>query len=296
MKVIGIVFILLAIIMSCGQIPGKGARIADLGKRNKISKKKILEGEKNTIEPEKSEEKAINEIEKTFKEGIVTVKKEKVDSFITLDKRLRQLRDELKGARIKFMSQGHAFPDNLEGRVLIQGAINTGKYSFPNILKVIKDRGIDFERSGQIDEFYAGLGYDVGFITKLDAIISKLDRRGDRYDIAFKVIKNIGEIEHYKREVLNRHLGSSNLSKLKGKNNEIIAVINGFLDNFIEAKSNAIELIKKQIEVVANKTKEKDIYDELQEATHYNLEINRALGAVQQEYNKILNFSLKLDN
>ncbi|AYE36843.1 hypothetical protein DB313_04920 (plasmid) [Borrelia turcica IST7] len=211
--------------------------------------------------------------------------------YATLEKKVKELREEHERAKNKFKEAGHPFPNKEERSRLFpnsqeskraERAFMAKQYSFFNIVNLMRSQGSykypDIRSQGnhrypdRMDDFYAGLEYDAGFLTELDKIIPKLNHEELNYGSSeassfyHHFLNRIGEVGEYNRKVLYEYLSDEKLAKLKRGNDADIEKANELLDEFMKKKADLLGLIKTQIKEVENYKKRNDFYIKVIEA------------------------------
>ncbi|BDU63335.1 hypothetical protein BOFE_08750 (plasmid) [Candidatus Borrelia fainii] len=126
-----------------------------------------------------------------------------------------------------------------------------------------------FTSSEYQSDIYAAMGSDVSVIMNLERIFNNLDLKepawytyGDT-KIAVHLFNLLLNISEYTRKLVNVHLSSTNLEKIRmGKSVEDIITIDALLGEFIKEREKAINTVQYQIISLASKNK-KEMLDGL---------------------------------
>lgn len=119
-----------------------------------------------------------------------------------------------------------------------------------------------FVSAEQQSDIYAALGSDLGVVLELERIFNNLDLKyppsytyGDT-KVADHLFNLLLKISDYTRNLVNIHLSSSNLERIKHtKSVEDIIALDALLENFIRVRDKAVKTVQDQITLLASKNK-----------------------------------------
>ncbi|QMU99641.1 hypothetical protein F0310_04310 (plasmid) [Borrelia sp. A-FGy1] len=259
MKMYRVLFILLVIVMSCGQQTSN----KEDKNHKKILKTKKQKRNRGTVGQG-------NDVKKADKDSDFAVVGEQMSApYYMLERKVKALRGKLESARSIFIKQGHSFPNLVDSKSIVK-AVMSRQHSFPTIVSVfLYEYGAE-SLPERVDEFYAGLGYDVAFITKLEEICyeliaykpGNLDEFGGKYYFCEEIIFPMINAYNLNQKILYEYFSDTNLVKLKSDNNpENIAKANKLLGEYIKIRVNVLDRMAEQMEIVRKSNKGAEIYN-----------------------------------
>ncbi|QMU99640.1 hypothetical protein F0310_04305 (plasmid) [Borrelia sp. A-FGy1] len=281
MKIYRMLLMLIIVMMSCDQQTSNkrgDKRKIGIFKTRKHERKKI------SIDQKKLDEK-------TYEQASIEDEKIEYSPYDILESKVKILRNDIESAKGIFVARGHTAPDFTDFNS-IKDAIDSGKYSFSNILNLISRQTRTITAFPKIvDRIYASLGYNIDTLLKLEEIIPKVLNNNyasfdafNLYDSFLRILSNLYDLNH---KVLYDIFSDITLAKLKSANNLTdIEKASYLLDRFDKLKVSLVLNVKEQIEIATRKKDKKDIFEELKKA--YGQAFRSGYLALDIEYFNIL--------
>ncbi|WKC58710.1 hypothetical protein [Borrelia sp. P9F1] len=249
----------------------------EAGKKDKKDEMKEEEAGKKDKKEDEMKEEAKVEIEDEEEKERESEERMAQGIYLELERKSRGYRAELERDKLIFISGGQ---------------------SFPVLVNKLKGVGSSYANPGEMNKIYAGLGYDIDSIRKLEESFPgfTISMFGDKSGTVFIVASFLTlfvDINSYTQEMLNESLGNSNLAKARGiKKPAMMNLIMQKLDEFIVKRKELLEKIKSGLsKMEANKHNKSLVYDEMQKMTGGGLGLSAEcarLGKISEDIKKLI--------
>ncbi|UGQ16775.1 hypothetical protein [Borrelia sp. RT5S] len=176
-----------------------------------------------------------------------------------------------------------------------------GNHSFPVLVNKLKGIRSSYADPEEMNKIYAGLGYDVDSIRKLEesfpgVVVSMFGNQSGTVFIVASFLKLFVDIDTYTQKILNEALGNSNLANARSvKDPSILNSVGHKMGEFIRKREELLGKIKACLSIMeANKHNKAFVYGEMQKMTDGSLSLSadcERLGKISEDIKKLIQSS-----